>query len=302
VIGYNGLLGSAVCRVLEQRGMVTVTPEVRWATSDAVTDLITGFDAFVANPGPWAIAWCAGAGVPSTPQHVFDEEIVTFRAFLDHVAGSERAPDGTIFFASSAGGVYAGSQAPPFTEATEPIPLAPYGHSKLALEAALSQLTQHGVRVMIGRIANLYGPGQNLGKAQGLVSMLGLSVQTGTPLGVYVSLDTLRDYIYVDDAAALIVDFLERGTHLAPGSPPVIKILASHQSVSIAELLGTYRTLIKRRPPVVLAASPHTKVQARDLRMRSIVWPELDQRTLTPFPVGVANTLADVGERWRNAA
>ena len=35
-------------------------------------------------------------------------------------------------------------------------------------------------------------------------------------------------------------------------------------------------------------------MQARDLSLRSRVWPELDRSSLTPFPVGVASTAADL--------
>jgi UDP-glucose 4-epimerase len=35
-------------------------------------------------------------------------------------------------------------------------------------------------------------------------------------------------------------------------------------------------------------------VQARDLSLRSRVWPELDRRTLTPLPAGIAATAADL--------
>ena len=52
-----------------------------------------------------------------------------------------------------------------------------------------------GTAVLVGRIANLYGPGQNLAKPQGLVSQLCLANLTGQPLSIYVSLDTLRDYL-----------------------------------------------------------------------------------------------------------
>jgi UDP-glucose 4-epimerase len=251
-----------------------------------------------ADGQPWQIAWCAGAGVTATPQHVFDDENATFRQFCATVIESGFAANGAFYFASSAGGVYAGSSDPPFTEFTEPTPLAPYGHAKLALEELVHGLAANGVRVAIGRIANLYGPGQNLRKPQGLVSQLCLAIQTRRPLGVYVSLDTLRDYIYVDDAAGLIVDLLQTVAAKEPGTS-VTKIIASHESVSIAELLGEIRLMTKRRPPVVLAASPYAKAQARDLRVRSLVLRNLDHRTLTPFPVGVATTLRDVSLRWR---
>jgi UDP-glucose 4-epimerase len=147
--------------------------------------------------------------------------------------------------------------------------------------------------VLIGRIANLYGPGQNLTKPQGLISHLCRSQLTGQPISVYVSLDTLRDYIYVDDAAALVIDGLDRLAVVQPADP-VIKILASQQGVTIGALIAESRRLFKRAPRVVLGSSPFAKFQVRDLRLRSVVWPELDRRSLTPLGVGIKATAADL--------
>jgi len=48
---------------------------------------------------------------------------------------------------------------------------------------------------MVGRMSNLYGPGQNLKKVQGLISQMCLRVLTRQPLVLYVPLDTIRDYL-----------------------------------------------------------------------------------------------------------
>ncbi len=109
-------------------------------------------------------------------------------------------PPAAAFIASSAGGTYAGSpDEPPYTEESTTVAVSAYGHSKLRIEAAISPMTAAGTRVCIGRIANLYGPGQNLQKPQGLVSQLCLTHLNRQPLGIYVSLDSLRDYVFVTD-------------------------------------------------------------------------------------------------------
>ena len=85
--------------------------------------------------------------------------------------------------------------------------LVAYGRAKLAMEGharALAAAT--GVRVVLGRLANVYGPGQTLGKPQGLLSQLCLADATRRPLPVYVSLDTIRDYLYAGDAARMVAD------------------------------------------------------------------------------------------------
>jgi len=202
-----------------------------------------------------------------------------------------------FFFSSSAGGVYAGVGAPPYDEGSPVRALAPYGQAKLDGEALVISWSQRtGMPSLIGRIANLYGPGQNLGKAQGLISQICRTNLTGQPLSIYVSLDTLRDYVFAPDCAALIVAGLARLRRERPAtsSNAVIKILASQRAITIGAVLGEMRRIFKRSPRIVLGASAVSAMQAKDLSLRSTVWPELDQRTLTPLPAGIAATAADL--------
>lgn len=299
VVGAGGLLGRAVVRRLTARRRPVLVQPIPWdrptavpdALSLAVRELLT-----TAGSGPWRIAWCSGAGVTGTPAAVLDQEIETFAAFLDDLAAqAPAAPPGSgMFFASSAGGVYAGAGQAPFTEHDEASAISPYGVAKLRAEEIVGRFAARtGTPVLIGRIANLYGPGQNLAKPQGLISHLCRSQISGQPLSVYVSLDTTRDYLYVDDCAAMIGDGLDRLGRERPAAP-VVKILASQQGVTIGALLAETRRVFKRAPRVVLGSSPFAKYQVRDLRLRSVVWPELDHRSLTPLGVGMKATAADL--------
>ena len=73
--------------------------------------------------------------------------------------------------------------------------------------------------MVIGRIANLYGPGQDPTKAQGLVSQLCRAHLERRPTSIYVSLDTARDYLFVDDAARLVLGATERAARAHRGPP-----------------------------------------------------------------------------------
>lgn len=293
VVGAGGLLGSAVVRQLSGRSVLTRS--VPWADpAAAMQALAAGVRHLseVADGRGWRVLWCAGSGVTGTAQQSLDDEIAVFENFLgelEHLEGP-----GCLFLASSAGGVYAGSTGAPFTEAHEPVALAPYGRAKLTMEAAATAWSaRSGNRLAIGRIANLYGPGQDLAKGQGLVSHLCRAELRREPIGVYVSLDTVRDYLYVDDAAALVLDLVTR-TEQSGSAAPVVKILASGRGVTVGGLLGECRRVFHRIPKVSLGSSPAARFQVRDLRLRSTVWPELDHRALTPLPVGIDRTLQDL--------
>lgn len=289
IVGSGGLLGSAVQRRLSGAQRAAVP----WGTDEAGPALDAAARALMERAGdhtrPWGVLWCAGAGVNGTSQEALEREVAEFHAFLTSLVDAAGDRRGGLFLASSAGGVYAGSQHPPFTERHATAPLSPYGEAKLAMEEAARTAfagTPHGLAV--GRIANLYGPGQNLGKMQGLISHICRALATDQPLNLFVPIDTIRDYIYVDDAADMAIGMLDHV--IDSDTRDVTKIMASGRGVTIGELIGLARVIAKRRPPVVYAASPLASYQSSDLRLRSVVLPELDDLVQTPLDAGLAAT------------
>jgi UDP-glucose 4-epimerase len=307
VIGRGGLLGQSLEAALESAsGSMALwrPPEpIAWLAPGAgAPDLRRRVGEFLRAAGgrPWSVAWCAGAGVTATSASALQQELAALRETLDALAGAPRGSDGAFFFASSAGGVYAGVGAPPYSESSPVHPLGAYGQAKLDAETLVADWSHAtGMPSLIGRIANLYGPGQNLAKAQGLISQICRSHLTGQPVSIYVSLDTLRDYFFAPDCAGMIVEGLARLRQDQSMTKPgvVTKILASQRAITIGAVIGEMRRIFKRSPRVVLGASPVSAMQARDLSLRSRVWPELDRRLLTPLPVGISATAADLQRR-----
>jgi UDP-glucose 4-epimerase len=219
---------------------------------------------------------------------------------LDALASATRPEAGTFFFASSAGAVYAGVDSPPYDEYSPVHPLSPYGEAKLAAERLVTQWSADcGASALIGRITNLYGPGQKLDKPQGIISQACRSHLTGRPSSIYVSLDTIRDYLFAPDCARLIAEGLAALRERPPSGPSRVttKILASQRAITIGAVLGELRRIFKGSTRIVVASSAHSTMQAKDLSVRSRVWPDLDHWTLTPLPVGVARTAADLLRR-----
>lgn len=293
VVGAGGLLGSSVVRDLRRHGRPHETVRVPWSAPEHAADALSdAAERLLFTGRPWRLLWCAGAGVVATSQPELDAELSTLRTFLDRLAArATGAAPGGLFLASSAGGVYAGSSGPPFTERTEPRPISPYGHAKVAAENAVRDFAvASGVPAFIGRIANLYGPGQDPQKAQGLITVLCRSHLARRPASIYVSLDTARDYVFVDDAARVSIAGVERVAREQPGTV-VTKVIASQQGTTVAAILGELRRITKHRPKVVLGASPLARFQVRDLRFRSEVWPDLDGLVTTSLPAGMAATM-----------
>ena len=293
VVGASGLLGSAITRRLktDDQWAEVVTDPLPWAEPDAAVREITRLAEHVReSPRPVTLFWCAGASVVGATPDRLAGELDLLTRLLDGVAKVFARSPGhplDVFFASSAGGVYAGSADPPFTERTPPVPISPYGAAKLESEALVRRFADEtGAHVLVGRISNLYGPGQRLEKAQGVISQICRSFFTGHPTSIYVPLDTIRDYLYVDDAAALITAamLLDRTDHVT------VKIFGSLQPVTLGEILAQMRAVFKRRPPVMLGHSPNSSSQARDLRFRSVVLPEIDRLPRRSLPSGIHAT------------
>ncbi len=310
MVGSGGLLGGAIAVEVARRPGWSLfpSPTLPWADADAVTDLArVAIRALIHEAAEadadWTIIWAAGAGVIGTSPEQLDREIEQFTAVLDvvaHEAGGEAAaPHGSVFFSSSAGGVYGGSASPPYTEKTVPVPLSPYGATKLRMEEVAQRFSERsGISLLIGRIANVYGPGQKLGKMQGLISHIAKAQYSPSPANIFVPLDTVRDYIFVSDCAALICDGIDRLDVARSGADShaqqVVKIIASGQAVTIGSLIGYFRGLARHNPNIMLGSSPTVSMQALDLRLRSVVWPELDDRPLTPLPAGIHATMLDI--------
>lgn len=298
VVGAGGLLGSALTSALRGRGGLPLGGSpVAWTTDRAGGNLADSLARFAdlvrTTDRPWRIAWCAGAGVTGTAENVLAEEVRTFEGFLDALAAQRLPTPGRLFLASSAGALYAGNDSGgPYDERAVTRPISAYGHAKVACEDAAARFADAtGHQVLVGRIANLYGPNQNLGKAQGLISHLCRGVLTRQPTSIFVPLDTIRDYLYVNDCAAMIADMLLADSGV-PAGPVVRKVLASQQGTTIATLLSLCRQVFKRPPQLVLGSSATARFQVRDLRLRSVHWPEIDRRVLTPLPAGLAATAA----------
>ena len=285
IIG-RGLLGEAVARA---RSDTPFSVPVDWRDAErAKQTLSSAVSDFLAPSGVHEIYWCAGKGVTSTPRERLQEEVEVFESFLTALGRACAASDAVVvlFLSSSVGGAYGGATGGPFTESSPTAPASAYGEAKLDMERLASAYgAVHGWRTVIGRLTNLYGPGQDLSKGQGLISTLVNSAITLQPATIYVSLDTLRDYIYEDDAAAVISASAARARVLGAGET-VTKIIGTGRAVSVGAIIGELRRL-RRRSGFSLVGQGAAVGQALDLRVRSEVWPDLDGLIGTNLPEGL---------------
>jgi UDP-glucose 4-epimerase len=234
---------------------------------------------------PWMVLWCATAGGVGTPPAVLHRETDALRQLLGSLGaaaggGAGQSP-GALLFCSSAGGVYGNSLDLPLTERSPCRPISAYGQAKLDQEAHVLEWAAQTPEAscLVARLSNLYGPGQSLARSTGLIARLSQSLVHHRPLHVYVPLDTLRDYLYVGDAARYVLRCLDR-LRRSDRPTSVVKIFASEQSISIAGVIGIFTRVVKRAPRIVCMPHAASRQQPSRLRFRSLAWTDRAPRML----------------------
>lgn len=279
VVGAGGLLGSAVARAARARGDEVVALSVPWSDPTAARRaLVDGVRDLWDRAGdrPWRWYWCAGTGVVSTPTDVVAAEADLVEAVLRDLEREQHpaSPRGTTFFASSAGALYAGNDAPPYDESSPLLPLSAYGHVKLRIEAAFSAWAARAqARLLIGRISTLYGPAQDIAKPQGLISHLVDARLADRRSTLYVPLSTERDFLWADDAGAMIVDAV--AALEASGQQEAVKIVASYEGVTLAEVVAAVEEAVGLPLLLDLVETDDTTVQSHPLRFATRVLTEV---------------------------
>jgi UDP-glucose 4-epimerase len=290
VVGAGGLLGSQLTEALSGsthpcRIWRPSFGKWKWGNLTALADQFHAaaaeFASRAAHHSRWTICWADGNGVVTSSDTALQVEVDTWNLFLDAVTGSlaplaESVP-GFLFLASSAGGVFGNNPDQPLTELSAPRPISAYGRARLAQEESLHRWAQRHsrIRYLIGRISNLYGPGQNLAKGQGLLSRIASCLVHNRALHLYVPLDTIRDYISADSCAHFIVRCMAHLADEIDGSPGYVKVIASESDTSLAQIIALFRRVSHRPIKLICSPSPLGKLQPSRLRFRSVLWREL---------------------------
>lgn len=298
VIGGSGLLGSALCRTLRNHGTVLFSPPSRfsWGNSHELAhQLAAAVHSFADQVGinsRWEIYWAAGVGTMSSSATSLAPETDALSILLGLIKSQPQliAGHGTLVLASSAGAIYAGATDQIISEDTPPAPTTAYAHEKIRQEEMLRSFTlaHSGISALIARISTLYGPRQSAGKQQGLITHIARCILRNQLIKIYVPLDTIRDYICADDAAAAIV----ATSRATSGSPGVrTKIIASEQPATIAEIVGIYKRLVRRAPRIVTSASELTDIYSRRTQFHSIAVPNPERDPKTSLVIGIAQVM-----------
>lgn len=114
-----------------------------------------------------------------------------------------------MIFLSSGGTVYGVQQFQPIKENALPLPINHYGNVKLCIENTIRTFNrQRNADMIIVRISNPYGPGQNYLKGVGFIDATLKRAISGETVYVWGDGNIIRDYIYISDVCKMIVSLL----------------------------------------------------------------------------------------------
>lgn len=215
-IGGAGFIGSAIIRQLQQnegspRITVLEPPHadisrlkgcnvrlVRGTLHD--TELI---DRLIADNHIGTVVHLVSTMVPCSTYDDFMTELFTVARPSIRLMELCAKRDVRLVYFSSGGAIYGESEdGKPFKESDKLNPISYYGLSKLLIEANIRfEHRVNGLRYLIMRPSNPFGPGQMTDGRQGLIATALGKIQAGHPVTVWGDGSAVRDYIYIDDLA-----------------------------------------------------------------------------------------------------
>jgi UDP-glucose 4-epimerase len=117
-----------------------------------------------------------------------------------------------LVFLSSGGAVYGPQPGATLSENRDCAPISFYGQEKLEVESYIKFAERSlGLRYLVLRPSNPYGPGQDPRKGQGLISVIIDRALRREPLEVWGDGSVVRDYIHVQDLCGAMVHLLNKG-------------------------------------------------------------------------------------------
>ena len=264
VVGL-GLLGNAIAKRIAFLGEpvdVTGYRDFSWNSSESILGEIQKAIR-TADRENMEVIWSAGRSGFSGSNRDMEEEFNLFSNVVDCLH-REYGKRFTLNLLSSAGGVYEDRRN--VTDVGHIAPLRPYGFWKIQQEYFL---TDRGVSNRIYRIASVYGATSSK-ERQGLIDVLIRNARSDANTLVYVSPNTLRDYILNTDVARIICE------DIIHNNRPTVQILGSGRGTSVSMLINMISRVIRRR---VKATYVPIKDDSRDILFSREVLPRASRIT-----------------------
>jgi UDP-glucuronate 4-epimerase len=218
VTGAAGFIGSTLLRTLLERGHDAVgwdsytryydpalkeenarglpVRRIDLAEDELSLDGVDGIFHLAGQPGVLSFG-------TAFPAYVRENVLATQRLF------EAAAPAGVRTAFASSSSIYGDAEAYPTPEDTNPLPLSPYGITKLACEnLAYAYRQELGLDAVVLRYFTIFGPRQRPDMA---FTAMCTALRDGRPFELFGDGTQSRSFTYVDDAVEATILALERG-------------------------------------------------------------------------------------------
>jgi UDP-glucose 4-epimerase len=258
VLGAGGFIGTNLCRALSAAGasvrgfgrppaFPAALPEMSWTPAQPSNQAAV----FQAAHGAEVVFHLLGGSVPEAAEGDAAADLRTGAAdSVELLARCQEAGVKRIVFISSGGTVYGVPRRIPIAEDHPTEPISVYGIHKLLVEKHLGLLAhRHGLRSVVLRAANPYGPFQAPGRGQGVIATLIARRLAGLPVEIWGDGSVTRDFLHVADLVeamlgAALYDGPQRVLNVGSGRGRTILEVVS----SIDAVLGLRGAPILHRP------------------------------------------------------
>jgi nucleoside-diphosphate-sugar epimerase len=251
-----GLIGSAVARAVIQEGVRSaITLPFSWKDADCrEADLASLSETMIGMMAGSVrhveVVWTAGRAGFAAGWSDVEEELAAFETvnrLCVQLRDALPVARHRIHMMSSAGGLFEGLRF--VEEQTAPAPRRPYGHLKLEEEQRANRLSA-GIIPFIYRPSSVYGLGVFGGRA-GLIATLIQNAKRYTPSRIVGQLDTVRDYVLVNDIGKFVAHCMNMRAER-----PESFLLASGRPTAIGEVLDIVGKVIGRPLYLKLDTAP----------------------------------------------
>ena len=281
VTGAAGFVGAAAARQLTRRGHhVTSCVRSNPGSGELALDLLDAAGVTKALAGrPFDAVVHAAAVMPRRAGQSAESGEANVAMTRNLLAALRPHPPRYLLVVSSID-IYEPS-ADPATESTPARPVSAYAESKLQTEqccAAWCRETATPLGVI--RLTQVFGPGDRTHK---FIPAAVRKVLAGEPVQLFGDGEDRRDYLYINDAAALLADMAERCYQgLING--------VTGRSVSLNEVLAALAAVAGK--PVRVDRQPRAKDRIDRSFDATLLFQSLGVRQFTPLPEALGLTLS----------
>ena len=216
VLGGNGFLGRNLCRHLVEMGEDVYSfdmslpekesPGIHYLEGDFFDDytlkkIIDGMDVIyhaicTLNPGNSNEKCILG----------YERDFVQTAKLCSFIKDT----DCRMIFFSSGGTVYGNQIEQPIKETAVPVPINHYGNLKLCIENTIRTFNfQMKKNMLVARISNPYGPGQDYHKGVGFIDAAIKRTLKHETIEIWGDGNIVRDYIFIDDLCKMLYALID---------------------------------------------------------------------------------------------